>query len=115
MSFVSRSALEDLFRSGRFQRTPTLVVSEIGGCAGAPIEAVITDIDGNLYGECWRSDLEGLVELAKSEKDTVLSNPNLRAVTDAIAEIDSCRKSVDALAVEIAEKHRTTVVPFRPR
>jgi hypothetical protein len=107
--------LEDLFRSGRFQPAPTLMMVEIGGCAGAPIEAVLCNRDGSISGECWRADLEALLDLARAEKDTVLSNPNLRVVTDIIEEIDLCRKSVDALAIEIEKKKAATVVPFRPR
>lgn len=115
MSFFAKADLENLFRSGRFQPAPTMLMSEVGGCAGMPIEAVVCNRDGSISGECWRADLEGLLKLAEEEKDTVLSNPNIRVVIDLIAEIDLCRKSVDALAIEIERKKATTVVPFRPR
>lgn len=115
MSFFAKAELERLFRSGRFQPAPTMMMAEVGGCAGMPIEAVVCNLDGSVSGECWRSDLEALLKLAAEEKDTVLSNPNVRVVTDLIAEIDLCRKSVDALAIEIEQKKATTVLPFRPR
>jgi hypothetical protein len=106
------NVIKEIFRAGRFKPLPTLWVTEISGGTDMPVEAMLTDAEGNFLGYCWQADLEELMALAKAEKDTVLSNPNIHTVTAALEDMKACRKSCAQMAIDIARQRATTVIPF---
>ncbi|AEP09892.1 hypothetical protein [Micavibrio aeruginosavorus] len=115
-SFLPKAELESLFRSGRFQPRPTFVYHEISSSYGASyVEAIVGTPDATICGACQRHDLVALLDMAKAEGDTVLSNPNIQTVQDIIAEIDVHIANGPALAAEVERARASVVVPFKPR
>ncbi len=99
MPIIAPAQLEDLFRSGRFQRSPTMRLAEVFGVTGRPVEVVISSLDGRVCGTCWRLDLDPIIALAEVENDTALSNPNLAVVKEIIKEIDQCEREICPLTL----------------